>query len=730
MATTYPVRSFSYGELSQKFAGRIDSPFYAQGCRRLHNMFGLPIGPAEKRPGTIYAASGKTAGKKVILIPWIISPNEGRMLEFGHNYIRYYKDGEQIPDTETETTYTESDLPYIRVKQITSFMYINCVGFQQAKLTRTSDTSWALTDVTNTAGAGEEDFSSNFPALIEFYENRKIHAKTPTKKSTFWGSRVAQFDNFSLRTSATITVTIASPGVVTWTAHGLTANVGVVFSTTGALPTGLLPGVVYYVVGASITTDTFQVSAAPGGAAINTSVSQSGVHTGFASPALATDAWEKTPYVQNNAEILWLLAGDALLYGTSDGPFRVGGKEQILTGDGAWWPQRQAAVGCSDVPAIMVDEFACFVGKSGKRLYRFEYQQANDKYIPDDITFLAEHITGAGVSGMVHQREPSTIIWGWTADGKLLTGVYSRTTQTIAWSDHDISGLVEAVAVIPTATEDQVWVSVARTIGADVIRHIEYFAAREWVLTRDYQGTDGAVVWDGGDAVDATSITAANPAVCTATTHGFLDDELVRFSGVTGILAVNGEVYTVKNKTDHTFQLYTRDGSTPIDFSGEGAPGAGGTVEQVTNIVTGLTHLQGETVKTLGDGSTIADEVVAGGQVTLDEYANKIRTGLGFTSILEPMDIAEARNRLKRVTKVFAQFYKTVDAQVSDGVATPRQITFPGEPMMDEAPEARTEGIKELFDGYADYKGRIRIESSNPLPQTVLAVTYELVVGT
>lgn len=81
--------------------------------------------------------------------------------------------------------------------------------------------------------------------------------------------------------SATITVTIATPGVVTWTAHGLSANAPVSFETTGALPTGLTEGTIYYVVGASITADTFQVSATSGGAAINTSGSQSGTHTGY-----------------------------------------------------------------------------------------------------------------------------------------------------------------------------------------------------------------------------------------------------------------------------------------------------------------------------------------------------------------------------------------------------------------------------------------------------------------
>lgn len=82
----------------------------------------------------------------------------------------------------------------------------------------------------------------------------------------------------ALSKTATITVTIASPGVVTWTAHGLSDGDPVFFTTTGALPTGITASTVYYV--RSSTTNTFQLAATVGGAAINTSGSQSGTHTG------------------------------------------------------------------------------------------------------------------------------------------------------------------------------------------------------------------------------------------------------------------------------------------------------------------------------------------------------------------------------------------------------------------------------------------------------------------
>jgi hypothetical protein len=75
-------------------------------------------------------------------------------------------------------------------------------------------------------------------------------------------------------TALTFTVTIASPAVVTTTLRNGTA---VTLNTTGALPTGLSVGTVYYVVGS--TGSTCNLALTYGGVAINTSGSQSGTQT-------------------------------------------------------------------------------------------------------------------------------------------------------------------------------------------------------------------------------------------------------------------------------------------------------------------------------------------------------------------------------------------------------------------------------------------------------------------
>lgn len=89
------------------------------------------------------------------------------------------------------------------------------------------------------------------------------------------------------QTSSTVTITIATPGVVSWTAHGLSNGDPVVLTTTGALPTGPLVSTVYWV--ANKAANTFQLAttkaaALAGTPVINTSGSQSGTHTAYGNP--------------------------------------------------------------------------------------------------------------------------------------------------------------------------------------------------------------------------------------------------------------------------------------------------------------------------------------------------------------------------------------------------------------------------------------------------------------
>jgi hypothetical protein len=99
-------------------------------------------------------------------------------------------------------------------------------------------------------------------------------------------------------TPTTMTVTIASPAVLTLSKN-LTNGDAVVFQTTGALPTGITAGTVYYVI--NVSGSTCNISATYGGSAITTTGTQSGTHqlTVRGIPLTSVGGASGVPTIQN-----------------------------------------------------------------------------------------------------------------------------------------------------------------------------------------------------------------------------------------------------------------------------------------------------------------------------------------------------------------------------------------------------------------------------------------------
>lgn len=112
-------------------------------------------------------------------------------------------------------------------------------------------------------------------------------------------------------TNFTAAITIAAPGVISKTAHGLNNLSPVVFTTTGALPTGITAGTVYWTT--NVTANTFNISTtianAIAGTKVTTTGSQSGIHTVTSGMPLSTGS-------PLSVTALSLTAGDYDVWGT------------------------------------------------------------------------------------------------------------------------------------------------------------------------------------------------------------------------------------------------------------------------------------------------------------------------------------------------------------------------------------------------------------------------------
>jgi hypothetical protein len=94
------LTNFTGGELSPRLDGRNDLNKYSSGCKTLENMIVYPHGSAARRSGTQFVAEVKNSAAKTRLIPFEFSTTQTYMLEFGNQYIRFYKDNGQILESD------------------------------------------------------------------------------------------------------------------------------------------------------------------------------------------------------------------------------------------------------------------------------------------------------------------------------------------------------------------------------------------------------------------------------------------------------------------------------------------------------------------------------------------------------------------------------------------------------------------------------------------------------
>lgn len=130
----------------------------------------------------------------------------------------------------------------------------------------------------------------------------------------------------------TFTITIASPGVVTLNSHELQTGDAVYLTTTGALPTGLAANTRYFAIRIDANTVRLATSYANAiaGTAINTSGSQSGVHTMRATPYGLGDGTTTFNIPDARGRVI---AGNDIMGGTSADRLTAPSTANSLNGD-------------------------------------------------------------------------------------------------------------------------------------------------------------------------------------------------------------------------------------------------------------------------------------------------------------------------------------------------------------------------------------------------------------
>ena len=157
-----------------------------------------------------------------------------------------------------------------------------------------------------------------------------------------------------------------------------------------------------------------------------------------------------------------------------------------------------------------------------------------------------------------------------------------------------------------------------------------------------------------------------------------------------------------------------------------------------TTTLSGLDHLEGQTVSILGDGATHADKVVdASGEVSLDRSVTKACVGLAYDSVLQTMRIeggaaeGTSQGKTKRISKVVLRLFETVGVKVGPSLTNLETIPFrTTSSLLSNPVDTLLSGDREIeFNDDYNSDGFIFIKQDQPLPCSILAIYPTLVTS-
>lgn len=141
-------RSFAGGLVSRDMWGRVDDGKYQTGLAECLNFIVRPQGAAENRPGTTFVNFAKYDDRPCRVIPFVFNSTQVMALELGHNYIRFHAMGQTLMDGgvpyEIGAPWTSDmvmDIHYVQSADVVTLVH---PGMAPRELRRLGALSWQL----------------------------------------------------------------------------------------------------------------------------------------------------------------------------------------------------------------------------------------------------------------------------------------------------------------------------------------------------------------------------------------------------------------------------------------------------------------------------------------------------------------------------------------------------------------------------------------------------------
>jgi hypothetical protein len=674
--------NFNAGAMSPRLYGRSDFKKYGNAVATLSNWIPLAAGPAAFRPGTVYLANSYNSAKKSRVIPFRYNTEQAYVLEFSHLKMRVFKDRGVVQsggvDYEMVTPYTEDDLASLSYCQDSDVMYLTLKNDSTPikVLKRLAHDNWTLTDVETLDG----------PYLAT--NSNTAHLMAP-----------------SATTGNGITIT-ASGGHTPFAATdvGRLIRIG---HTVGSTTTWGYAKIVGFTSSTVVTADV--KSDFGGTTAVNSwrlgAFSQT---TGY--PALVTMHEFRLVFAntRTNPNTVWLSesqgAGqEKVLFAPSAISGTVADSHSIFfpltAGDSSpimWMSSGSAlAVGTYD------SEWVIESGDNSKAISPSNSRATRKTNHGSMLNVPAVRIDGTVMYAKATGSRINRFVFDFSKDQYMSTNISLL-------AEHLFTGKTVKTMVYAPEPFSVIWV----LFTDGTLASLTFVDAEEVGGWAEHKIAGGVV-----ESITVIPATNASYSELYMVVQRTIDGNAVRYI----------EVMEIPH-----FQTAQED-AVYVDCSlkYDGA---------ATTSITGLDHLEGETVTVYADGGQLADKTVSGGEIELEEAASVVIVGLYYEGDIKTLDFdavnsfsGSSMGQIRRISQAQVRLFESgpVYTARSDQTSDKLSILEPrtADDNMDEAPRLKSGIFVVDHEGSWDLSTGLWIQARSPFPATVSALMFKAQVN-
>jgi len=447
----YPsfINNWTFGEITQKLAGRTDLPIYAQGCETLTNFFTMLQGGISRRP----PLKAVIEGRESYIHKFSISKTESYLVEMSDLKIRLLKMGvtgmeyvTHVDPTLGTIDYWVTPYTYAQIKDIQYAQYYDVLYIVHEKhppkyikvsfnvtfdtLSLTIGLTIAQEARTLCTGAG------NYPSVVAVCADRLWFASTENQPSTIWASRpytvTDEHRNFTVYDTVETTV-------VSWTDP----------STWDTNPDGSYD-----------VTDPTELQA---------DITETNeVITADCSMELQLNSGR-------NDRIMWISVLGDIIVGTQSAewvlPFAINPTAQAAS--------QKSNYGSEAYQAIPLGSGFFFI-QSGFGISKFGTDQ-NGNFGVNNISFTADHLITKNIVEVVAINSPYPMLFVLLTDGTVNVLTYDERFQIQAWATWTVGALeghvgkIMSLATMDTTEGEILYAVVDRGTVETPDYYLEYF---------------------------------------------------------------------------------------------------------------------------------------------------------------------------------------------------------------------------------------------------------------